>query len=63
MSYEVIIEAFKEMYDIEKSMDESYSNILKSIKNKELASIIKSIQIDEINHEKNVKRILEIINS
>ena len=56
-----IIAAFEEMLKIETSMESVYRQIIELAEDETTRKIIEKIMHDEMKHEKNVKKILEII--
>ena len=56
-----LIESFKEMLKIEKSMEATYELLIQMVKNKEIKAILRGIRDDERKHEANVNEILAIL--
>jgi rubrerythrin len=52
---------FRDMLEIEESMDALYAEILQGAIHKDIAQIIRKIRSDEVQHEKNVNEILKIL--
>jgi rubrerythrin len=61
MKYEVLNQTFKEILEIETSMNNKYVEIIKETKNKKIKDVLELIMHDEEKHMKNVEEILKII--
>lgn len=51
----------KEMLEIEESMDGLYSGILEKVKDEKVRKIVSRILEDEKKHQRNVKRMMELV--
>ena len=56
-----LIESFKEMLEIETSMDETYQKLIQSIEDPQITEVLRWIQGDEKKHASNVQKILNIL--